>query len=338
MKSIIALEKMIKDLEVRIAISKGQLARHNSGEEKLSLLAEASADNSLETHTPLLDEYRSLMKELEKFEKSDSYEHRRLRSAVERKKYYKYNVKKAKKQKLRENDERIEAAMIIDELPEEIILDNQELFEMSTRNMHQYLIFTDDSKTQLNDIQEEFNTLIKGFTDENIKSLELLNYMIPILIFHFVVFVQNIIEFKNNESEDKIIELDFFPRYHDWWINELWESHISYFSLMKWKNDVAKACLERKQEKAWTILFNNWIFIKTLINEKSELAFEYQYIFDSLLKKYVKLESELDKKIVKNSKKEMQTYIESEDLLSLLPQHHVLTAYVKYKKSNKKNI
>ena len=50
------------------------------------------------------------------------------------------------------------------------------------------------------------------------------------------------------------------------------------------------------------------------------------------------LESELDKKIVKNSKKEMQVYIELEDLLSLLPQHHVLTPYVKYKKSNKKNI
>ena len=143
---------------------------------------------------------------------------------------------------------------------------------------------------------------------------------------------------ENNELEDKILELDFFPKYHDWWINELWESHISYFSLMKWKNDVAKECLERKQEKAWTILFNNWIFIKTLISEKSELAFEYQYIFDSLLKKYVKLESELDVKIVKNNKKEIQSYIESEDLLSLLPQHHVLTPYVKYKKSNKKNI
>lgn len=338
MKSIIALEKIVKDLEVRIAVSKGQLARHNSGEERLSLLAEASADNSLENHTPLLEEYRKLLKELIKFDKSDSYEHRRLRSAVERKKYYKYNVKKIKKQRFRENDERIEAAMIIDELPEEIILENQELFEMSTRNMHQYLIFSDDSKTELNDIQEEFNTLIKGFTDENIKSLELLNYMIPILIFHFNVFIQNIIESKNNESEEKITELDFFPKYHDWWINELWESHISYFSLIKWKNDVEKECLERKQEKAWTILFNNWIFVKTLISEKSELAFEYQYIFDSLLKKYVKLESELDKKIVKNSKKEMNLYIESEDLLSLLPRHHVLTPYVKYKISNKKNL
>jgi len=323
MKSIIALEKIVKDLEVRIAISKGQLARHNSGEERLTLLAEASADNSLETNTPLLDEYRKLMKKLVKFEKLDSYEHRRLRSAVERKKYYKYNVKKVKKQKLRENDERIEAAMIIDELPEEIILENQELFEMSTRNMHQYLIFSDESKSELNDIQEEFNTLI---------------YMIPILIFHFIVFVKNIIDSKNNESEDKISELDFFPKYHDWWINELWESHISYFSLMKWKNDVAKACMERKQEKAWTILFNNWIFVKTLVSEKSELAFEYQYIFDSLLNKYVKLESELDKQIVKDSKKEMQSYIASEDLLSLLPQHHVLTPYVNYKISNKKNI
>lgn len=338
MTSIIALEKMIKDVEVRIAVSKGQLARHNSGEEKLSLLVEASASNSLEKNTPLLEEYRSLMKELEKFEKPDSYEHRRLRSAVERKKYYKYNIKDVKKQKFRENDEKIEAAMIIDELPEEIILESQELFEMSTRNMHQYLVFSDDSKIELNDIQEEFNLLIKSFTDENIKSLELLNYMIPISIFHFKVFVQNIIDFKNNEQEEKIEELNFFPKYHDWWINELWESHISYFSLMKWKKDVTSRCMERKQEKAWKILFNNWFFIKTLINEKSDLAFEYQYIFDSLLHKYVKLESELDETVVQNSKKEMNTYIESEDLLSLLPQHHVLTPYVKYKIANKKNL
>ncbi len=338
MKSTIALEKIIKELEVRIAVSKGQLSRHNSGEEKLSLLAEASADNSLEKHVPLLEEYRSLMKELEKFEKADSYEHRRLRSAVERKKYYKYNTKKIEKQKLRENDEKIEAAMIIDELPEEIILENQELFEMSTRNMHQYLVFPEDSKSKLNDIQEEFNILIKSFTDENIKSLELLNYMIPILVFHFDVFLSNIIDCKNEESEDQITELLFFPKYNDWWITELWESHISYFSLMKWKNDVSKLCLERKQEKAWTILFNNWIFVKTLVNEKSELAFEYQYIFDSLLNKYVKLESELDKKIVKNNKKEMQVYIEEENLLALVPQHHVLTPYVNYKIANKKNL
>lgn len=338
MKSIIALEKIVKDLEVRIAISKGQLARHNSGEEKLSLLTTASAENSLEKNTPLLEEYRTLMKEFNKLENPDSYEHRRLRSAVERKKYYKYNIKKIKKQKFRENDERIEAAMIIDELPEEIILENQELFEMSTRNMHQYLIFPEESQSDLNDMQEEFNTLIKNFTDENIKSLELLNYMIPILIFHFNVFINNIIDFKNNESEEQITEINFFPKYHDWWINELWESHISYFSLIKWKNDITKACMERKQEKAWTILFNNWIFVKTLINEKSELAFEYQYIFDSLLTKYVKLESELDKKIVKKSKKEIQEYIENEDLLSLLPQHHVLTPYVNYKISNRKNL
>lgn len=338
MNSIIALEKIIKDLEVRIAIAKGQLARHNSGEERLSLMAEASADNSLEKHTPLLEEYRGLMTQLEKFEKSDSYEHRRLRSAVERKKYYKYNKKKVKKQKLRENDERIEAVMIIDELPEEIILESEELFEMSTKNMHQYLVFPEDSKSELIEIQEEFNSLIKSFTDENIKSLELLNYMIPILIFHFKIFMNNILDSKNSETEEKTTEINFFPKYHDWWINELWESHLSYFALMKWKNYVAESCFEKKQEKAWTILFNHWIFVKTLVSEKSELAFEYQYIFDSLLYKYVNLESELDKKTVKQSKKEMQLTIQDGNFLSNDSEPTVMTPYINYRKSNKKNL
>jgi len=342
MITMIALEKIIKELELRIAVAKGQLARHNSGEEKLSLLAESSAENSLEEHSPLLIQYRERMKQLEKFEKLDSYEHRRLRAAVERKKYYKYNkiknIIKDKKQKFRDNDERIEAAMIIDELPEEIMVDNNELYEISFRNMERYLFFTDESEKELLTIQEEFNNLIKGFTDENIKSLELLNHMIPILIFHFHIFIQNLISSKNEELEQKITELNFFPKYHDWWINELWESHIAYFSLIKWKNNIANTCITENQKKAWKVIFNNWIFVKTLLIEKSELAFEYQYIFDNLVKKYTQLESELDTKIVEKLKNDMNLFIKEEDLFSLIPQHHVLTPYINYKILNKKNL
>jgi len=342
MITMIALEKIIKDLELRIVIAKAQLARHNSGEEKLSLLGESSAENSLEEHGPLLIKYRDRMKEFEKIEKLDSYEHRRLRAAIERKKYYKYNkiknTVKQKKQKFRDNDERIEAAMIIDELPEDIMLDNKEFYEITFKNMEQYLTFSDDAEKNLLSIQDEFNNLIKGFTDENIKSLELLNHMIPILIFHLHSFVKDIIDYKNSELEGEFTELDFFPKYHDWWISELWESHIAYFSLIKWKKSVKNSCLTDNQKKAWKIIFNNWIFVKTLVSEKSELAFEYQYILDNLVKKYAHLESELDTKIVNNMKIEMKEFIEQEDLLLLSSQHHVLTPYINYKVSNKKNL
>jgi len=341
MVTMIALEKIIKDLELRIAVSKGQLSRHNSGEEKLSLLVESSAENCLEENLPILEKYRNLIKDFSKIEKLDSYEHRRLRAAIERKKYYKYNIKKntksSEKIKFRDNDERIEAAMIIDELPEEIVLDEDELFTIATKNLENYFNFSGDVKNELKIIQGEFNNLIKSFTDENIKSLELLNYMIPILIFHFHILKINIIE-QNEEQNIKTENSTFFPKYNDWWIQELWESHIAYFSLMKWKKEVSKNCLTEDLQKGWSTIYNNWIFIKTLINEKSDLAFEYQYILDTLLFKYSGLESELDKNVVKTMKEEITKQIAKRDYSSIPLNCDVVTPYVNYKVANKKNL
>jgi len=340
MKLMVALELIIKDLEVRIAIAKGQLARHNSGEEKLSLLAASSAENSLDEHAPLLDKYKKMLKELEQYEKLDCYEHRRLRAAIQRKKYYKFNKIQnrslSKKIKFRENDERIEAAMIIDELPEDFVFDGKELFEMSYKNLKRYLVFDKNAESELKNIQDEFNNLIKNFTDENIKSLELLNYMIPIVIFHFHIFKKSILEYKNELSEVTITDLELFPKYHDWWIEELWESHLAYFSLYKWKNTIRTLCEDEGHKKAWKVLFNNWIFVKTIVNEKSELAYEYQYIFDTLIEKYVGLKSELDKGIVDTMKKDIIESLKEEDILSLPSNHKVLTHYLTYKLSNKK--
>jgi hypothetical protein len=333
MKSMIALEKLIKELEVRISSAKGQLSRHDTGEEQLTLLTKASAENSLEYSVPVLDKYRNLLKELEKYEKLDSFEHRRLRASIERKKYYKFAIKEEGKKKSRENDEKIEAALIIDELPEEYLLNKEELFEIATKNIKPFLTIPDDAKSDLEKIQNDFNGLIKNFTDENIKSLEPLNYIIPIVIFHFKVFMFNIIEYSQNELPEPIEELEFFPKYHDWWITEMWSSHIAYFSLFQWKNFITQSCITDEYKEVWSMIFNNWLFVKTSVSEKSELAFEYQYIFDNLLTKYANIESELDVKKLKSKKIEIETFIENEDLLSLIPNHHVLTPYINYKKS-----
>lgn len=341
MKTMVALEAVIKDIEVRIAIAKGQLARHESGEEILTRLVKLSAENSLEEHEPLLEKYKKLFKELEKFEKNDCYEHRRLRSAILRKKYYKFNKihnrKPPKKITTRENDERIEATMIVDELPEEELLNKQELYQFALQNMENYLGFDKKSETDLSKIQEEFARLIKGFTEENIKSLELLNYMIPIVIFHMHIFVKNFIEFKNSHVGEHINEKEFsfFPKYHDWWIEEIWESDIAYFSLFQWKEQVKELCEEKRLKDAWELIYSDWIFVKTLINEKSQLAFEYQYIFDSLVYQYVKLESELDINVIQKTKGEMALFIESEDFSKLLSKHRSITKYIKYKLEQK---
>jgi len=334
MKSIIALEKLIKDIEKRIAVSKGQLLRHQSGEEKLSLLAESSAENSLDKHIPMLAKYRNLLKEFQKIEKLDSYEHRRLRAAIERKKYYKYHRESIKKIKYKENDEKIEATMIIDELPEEFILEQRELFEFSLKNIEHYLLLHPDSEADLQRIQEEFTMQIKNFTDENIKSLELLNYLIPIVIFHFHIFMLNIIDEFNDESEEASAPIDFFPKYQDWWISEIWSNENAYFAVYQWKNNITELAPTENLKKAWDIIFNNWIFVKSLLSEKSNVAYEYQYIFDSLLYQYAKLESEIDEELILNSQKELEQFIRNENLLGVMPNHHVITPYVEYKLNN----
>jgi len=334
MKAMIALETIIHDLELRIKTAREQLARHESGEKKLTLLSKSSAENNLELHKPLVEHYKALLKEFEKFEKLDCFEHRRLKAAIERKKYYKFNKQEKNKKKVRykENDENIEAAMIIDELPDETILDEEELYRISFATLQDYIPYHSDAKEELISIQNEFNNLIKNFTDENIRSLELLNYMIPILIFHLNLFKMNLQEEQTYQEQAENIDVSFFPKYHDWWIDELWTSHIAYFSIFKWKKDISLLCRTQKQKQAWRILFNNWIFVKTLLSEKSNLAFEYQYIFDTLINKYVNLTSELNKDVIEKEKEAIKYFIKEENILSLSSEHNVLTPYIHYKK------
>jgi len=337
MKSIIALEKLIKILEQRISVSKSQLARDASGEEVLTLLVKSSIENSLDKNIPLLVRYKNMMKEFQKFEELESTENERLRMAIDRKKYYKYNRMGIEKKRVRSNDEKIEAVMIIGELPEEIELDNQELYQLTFKSIEKFLFLPENAESIISDIHINFNTSLEGFTDENIKSLEMINFLIPMVIFQFHILKINILEDKNKdiEDEEKLDIEDFicFPKYHDWWISELGESHKAHFCLYQWKNTINDLCITEEQKEAWEIIFNNWIFIKTLLAEKAESAFEYQFVFDNMLQEYTNLESELDEKTIEKTKEDIQEFITNEDCLSLPPEYNIETEYTKYKKN-----
>lgn len=334
MKSIIAIESMLQEFELRISTAKSQLKRHESGDEKLSLLAQSSVENSLEKHTLLVDKYKQIIDILYKTEKSDSYEHQRLRSAVQRKKYYKYAREQNGKIKYKENDEKIEAAMIIDELPEETIFEERELFEMSFKNIEKYLDLPTSAQADLKNIQNEFRGLVQGFTEENIRSLELLNYLIPILIFYFYVFILSIEDYKKNHLFEDTTDMKFFPNYQDWWIIGLWSDSSAYFSLYKWKKTIKDSCYTNEQKHAWEVIFNNWVFVKSLLSQKSKVAFEYHYIFDSLLFKYTKLDSEFESINHDIQKQEIQEFIKNEDLFAFAKNHNVITPYIRYKMSD----
>ncbi|MEA3314400.1 MAG: hypothetical protein U9Q30_00915 [Campylobacterota bacterium] len=91
MKSIISLEKIKLDLEEHIKLSKKQLKDHESGENRLSLIAAASAEEHLEKNKALVEKYIMMIDELLKLDESDPREKEKIEESIDRKKYYKDN-------------------------------------------------------------------------------------------------------------------------------------------------------------------------------------------------------------------------------------------------------
>jgi len=337
MKALIALEKLVKELEKRISIGKAQLYRHESGEEVLTLLVESSIETNLEKNTELLNRYRVLMKEFLKFEKLDTHANERIKIAIERKKYYKHSRLDIEKITVKNNDEKIEAALILNELPEDEKLDDREIYEISFKAIEEYLFLSSNSEELLKEIKASLHNSLNTLTQENINTMEILTYMIPMNIFHFYLLLSNINDTldKNDDEEDEDEEekkdLVSFPKYQDWWIEEIWTSHKAYFALYQWKQTIANLCKTEEQKLAWNKIFHNWIFIKSLLTEKNEMGFEYQYIFDNLLFEYVELESELNENQLILDKKKLNNFIEEEDFFNLIDDHNIITPYLKFK-------
>jgi len=84
MKSIIALEEMIKEHESVIKSIKKQLANHESGESKLSYMGLASAETNLEEAQNKLEKHKLRLKELMALDNADLMEKEKIKEAVER--------------------------------------------------------------------------------------------------------------------------------------------------------------------------------------------------------------------------------------------------------------
>ncbi|MGB5866319.1 MAG: hypothetical protein WBG69_00440 [Arcobacteraceae bacterium] len=329
MKVIVALEDMIKENEAVIKSIKKQLSKHESGESKLSYMGLASAETNLENAQNQLERHKARLKEFLSQDMSELIEKEKIRDAIERKNYVNYQKIRIKRDVTKSNDEKLEAMLILDELKGDFLIEDRDLFEIASTSISLNLTLHIDLQKKLIEIRTDFENAIKNIKGQNIGSLELLNYRCILSILHFNVLLTNIQE---NIEEDKLPAFRGFPKFEDWWIKELWTNHQAYYALYKWKSIISKQCITSDQKRAWEVIFSNWIAIKKIITDKGSLGFEYNYIFDSLIRKYSELEEELATSSLESMAALTKTIIAKEDFTIVPKNHKIITEFVTFKR------
>ncbi|MDC0932514.1 hypothetical protein OAR97_01575 [Arcobacteraceae bacterium] len=329
MKIIIALEEMIKNNENVIKSIKKQLSNHDSGISKLTFMGKASAETNLENAQEQLERHTQKLKELMTQDMSELEERERVRDAIERKNYLKYQKVRIKRDVSKKNDEKLEAMLIIDELKEDSLIEDRELFEIASKVISLNLSIHCELESKLSEIKNDFEGLLTDFDDENIKDLGILNTQASILILHFHVLLTNI---KENIEEDNLPPFRGFPKFEDWWIVELWSNHHAYYALFKWKGIISKQCITDDQKKAWELVFSNWISFKKILSGKGVLAYHYNYAFDTVMRKYSELEEELATSSLESMSELTQKIISKEDFSVVPKNQKIITNYVLFKR------
>lgn len=336
MNSIIALEELIKSEEELITFIQKQLSSHENGENKLSKLSFISAETKLEDTKELIAKHKLMLEELMQYSTEEIEEQDRIKEEIKRKKYFEEQNQRIKNNRQRSDDLKLEAMMILDELSNQIQFQDEQIFEIAEKSLDLNLHIFENLNERLDSITDDFNMMLKKMQAEDIKELGLLNIRIPILTLHFSILYE-VFEKNFNEQENKQINKEKknfsgFPKYEDWWINQLWSNHKAYFALYKWKEIVSSLCKTTEQKRAWNKTFDNWIFIKKILSDKGELGFKYQNILDTLLNKYAQLEEELDIKNLKSMENLLNILIKKEDFNKKLSKYNLETEYLKYKK------
>jgi hypothetical protein len=329
MNAIIAIQDLIKQNKHRIQILKQQLKEHQEGHNKLSAMAEASTEMGLEKSQDALDKNEIILKALRERDVSELEKEVQLKEAIVRKNYYKYQKVRLKRDLIMTNDQKLEAMMIVDELPHDVDIEDAELFAIAETTINLNLRIHSELYEELKEIKTGWSQLLKTLDSQSISSLGMLNIHIPVLALHFSVLVSNIEENIEDESLDKFKGL---PAFEDWWISELWINHQAYFGLYKWRSIVTSLCITSDQKRAWNIIFANWIFIKKLLNSKGSLGFEFNFAFDSLIEQHCGLMEELNTKNLIAMEDIVEKITGKEDFTKYTNSHVIETPYLKFKR------
>jgi len=329
MNAIIAVQDLIKQNEKRISILQAQLADHESGRAKMSVMAKASTENGLENSKEVLEKNQLILAELQKHDLMELEKEERLKEAIKRKNYYKYQKVRLKRDIIRANDQKLEAMMIVDELPADVNLEDDDIFAIADATIKLDLRIHDELDEELEEIKRDFVELLKNVKKEDISSLGVLNTHIPVLVLHLSVLISNI---EDNIKEDSLPQFRGLPKFEDWWIDELWSNHQAYFGLYKWKDIVTSLCITSEQKRAWEVIFANWVFIKKVLNKKGKLGYEYNFAFDTLMQYHTNLEEELDEENLKNMETIVENITLKEDFSAYRYKHTISTPYLSYKR------
>lgn len=344
MKALIALEEMIKDDEVHLKLAKKQLSEHESGTNKLTVLVKASTETNIEERSARLEKNKEMLAELLKKDIKELEKQEKIKEAIERKNYFHYQKIRLKRDKVRTNDEKIEAMLIIDELPDDLGFQDEDLFRVAQQSIKMHLSLHELLHETFNEIRAEFEELTKDLKEEQIADLGLLNFHIPLIVLHFHTLIENIkvnLEEDNKAKKEKSDQEEIqeelfpgFPKFEDWWIKELWVNHQAYFGLYKWKTIISKFCRSADQQRAWEVIFANWVNIKKQITSKGELAFEYNYAFDTLIRNYCGLEEELATTSLESMENLVIHLTSKEDFTKLTApnEHQLITKYTQFKR------
>lgn len=329
MKAIIALEEIIQAEEKRLSLAKKQLSDHESGVAKLSFLEKTSTENNVEETTLSLERHKEALAVLMQQDLKELEEKEKLAEAVKRKNYYKNQRIRIKRNRVAPSDLKLEAMHILDEIHEETQITDDNIFDIALTSMKMELTVHDELRKNLQNIQDDFNKMLKDIDEEHIAELELLNFRIPIIVLHFATLADTIKEcIAQNQQES----FKGFPKYEDWWIKELWESHQAYFALFKWKTIITNLCVTTEQKLSWDYLFYDWLFVKKLINQRGPQGYAYAYAFDTLILKYAELDDELDEQNLLSMEKIIKSITQKEDFTTFKENHQTSTRYMEYKR------
>jgi hypothetical protein len=340
--SVIALEELILENEYYVKNSKQQLAKIQSGTMNVSSLKLASIENKLEEASLNVEKYKKILDAIPKEEQEKQRNLISVQEALKKQSYYKLQKIRIKKNLNLKRTQKLEAMMIIDELPHDVNFDDKELIEVSDMIIKNNIREVIDIDKKLSDIKNAFNSQKEKLKDEkDLKYFALLDTYIPIIILHFSYLIEDInkciLEHNEDKNDENKLIFRGLPKFDDWWIEELFINHQAYFGLYKWKNIISKQCITEQHKIIWEKIFNNWLMIKKILNSKEENAFDYNYIFDDLIRTYVGLEEELDNNNLEAMEKIVNNIILKEDFTKMKSTHSINTVYLQWKTVKVKN-
>jgi len=346
--SIYALEKLIKEHESNIANASRHIRDMEAGKITLSPLRVALNERTLEHSTAEYEKYKAIYDAIPEKEKEDARNLKAAQELLAKESYYKLQKIRLKRDKNLERNQRLEAMMILDEIPEDIHFDDAQLIEVAHTILKYNIRESVELVAELGVIRDEFEKKLDGLKDkEDLKHFNFLDTYIPIIILDFssltksieeavILYNEKAKETMDDKEPTPLINFNGFPKYEDWWFEELFHNHHAYFALYLWKETIKDICVTEQQKELWEKIFSNWLMIKKILNSKDENAYDYNFIFDDMIKKYAKIEEEFDLITLEKNEKQLLGEMQRTTFTKYIAEHVKATTYQKWKntKSN----